>query len=311
MLTETAHLLERIRGGDRIALGQGITLVENSVTAIQNESRQMVGKLSGSKHAIRIAISGSPGVGKSTFIDALGYYLAEKGHRVAVLAIDPSSAQSRGSILGDKTRMNRLSHHPNSFIRPSPSGGLLGGIANSTYEASLLCEEAGYDIIMIETVGVGQSETMVRHLADLFVLLLQPAAGDDLQGIKKGILEDADLLLVNKWDSHMKPEAERTLATYRLAWSKGSDRVKLISSLEERGIEDVWETITLLLKATDIQVKRKQREIFWFLENTKRLMLKYLLDKNSEILQNLTNDLKAGRINYSEAIENALKKICT
>ena len=212
MSADTNHLLERIKTGDRIALGQGITLVENSIATVQNVSRKLLGNLSNSNHAIRLAVSGAPGVGKSTFIDSIGYYLAEHGHRVAVLAIDPSSAQSRGSILGDKTRMSRLSRHPNAFIRPSPAGGLLGGIATSTYEASLLCEEAGYDMIIIETVGVGQSETLVRHLADLFLLLLQPAAGDDLQGIKKGILEDADLLLVNKWDSHLKPEAERTLA---------------------------------------------------------------------------------------------------
>jgi LAO/AO transport system kinase len=311
MLTETDNLLERIKVGDRVALGQGITLVENSIAAVQNESRQLLGKLSGANHAIRLAVSGAPGVGKSTFIDSLGYYLVEHGHRVAVLAIDPSSAHSRGSILGDKTRMGRLSRHPDAFIRPSPAGGLLGGIATSTYEASLLCEEAGYDVIMIETVGVGQSETLVRHLADLFILLLQPAAGDDLQGIKKGILEDADLLLVNKWDSQLKQEAERTLANFRLAWSKRSDQVKLISSLEDRGIEDVWESITLLLKETDLRLKRKEREIFWFLENSKRLMLKYLLDKNSEILNKLADDLKAGNINYSEAIENALSRICT
>ncbi|MBK8501424.1 MAG: methylmalonyl Co-A mutase-associated GTPase MeaB [Saprospiraceae bacterium] len=311
MPADINKLLAGIKTGDRIALSQAITLVESIKSGDQDLSRKLIGNLTNSNQAIRLAVSGSPGVGKSTFIDAIGFYLAEHGHRIAVLAIDPSSAQSRGSILGDKTRMSRLSRHPNAFIRPSPAGGLLGGIATSTYEASLLCEEAGYDVIIIETVGVGQSETLVRHLADLFLLLLQPAAGDDLQGIKKGILEDADLLLVNKWDSHMKQEAERTHAAYRLTWSKSRDQVKLISSLEDIGIEDVWESITFLLKETDSQLKRKEREIFWFLENTRRLMLKYFLEKNSAILDNLVDNLKARSINYSEAIENALKKICT
>jgi LAO/AO transport system kinase len=304
-------LLAGIRTGDRIALSQAITLVESLNPGDQELGRKLIGSITNTTRASRLAVSGSPGVGKSTFIDSIGYYLVENGHRVAVLAIDPSSSQSRGSILGDKTRMTRLSRHPNAYIRPSPASGLLGGIASATYEASLLCEEAGYNIIIIETVGVGQSEGLVRHLADLFLLLLQPAAGDDLQGIKKGILEDADLLLVNKWDTHLKPEAERTQAAYCLAWSKSKDQVKLISSLEDKGIEEVWESVTLLLKEIDSDIKSKEREVFWFLENTKRLMLKYYQDKNSEILNNLVDHLKDGNIRYSDAIENALKKICT
>ena len=200
--------------------------------------------------AIRVGITGPPGVGKSTFIEALGLYLVDQGKRVAVLAVDPSSPVTGGSILGDKTRMERLTVRPEAFIRPSPSSGSLGGVAHRTREAMLLCEAAGYDVVLIETVGIGQSEVAVSSMVDFFLVLLLPSGGDELQGIKKGVIELADALVVNKADGPMETTAQRTRVDYASALDLirgGNDewrpRALAASAIEEKGVIDVWDTI--------------------------------------------------------------------
>jgi LAO/AO transport system kinase len=213
MQTEARATL--IRAGDRRALARAITLVESGRADHRAEALALLDALrTPGRQALRIGLSGTPGVGKSTFIEAFGLMLTAQGLRVAVLAVDPSSARSGGSILGDKTRMERLSRDPLAFIRPSPSQSLLGGVARRTREAVALCEAAGFDVVLIETVGVGQSETMVSELCDIFLLLLAPAGGDELQGVKRGIMEMADLILVNKADGDLRPAALRTVADY-------------------------------------------------------------------------------------------------
>ncbi len=209
--TERAAL---IRAGDRRALARAITLVESARPDHRAEALALLDALRDAPQALRIGLSGTPGVGKSTFIEAFGLMLTGQGLKVSVLAVDPSSARSGGSILGDKTRMERLSREPAAFIRPSPSQSQLGGVARRTREAVTLCEAAGFDVVLIETVGVGQSETVVAELSDLFLLLLAPAGGDELQGVKRGIMEMADLILVNKADGDLKPAALRTVADY-------------------------------------------------------------------------------------------------
>jgi len=211
-------LVARLLAGDRHALARAITLVESTRADHRIDAEAVIDRvLPFAGKSIRIGISGSPGVGKSTLIEAFGMSLIGKGHKVAVLAVDPSSRLTGGSILGDKTRMEHLSRAEAAFIRPSPAGRTLGGVARRTREAITLCEAAGFDFILVETVGVGQSETAVADMVDLFGLLLQPAAGDELQGIKKGIVELAELILVTKGDGEMLPVAERTAADYRAA----------------------------------------------------------------------------------------------
>jgi LAO/AO transport system kinase len=211
-------LVERLLAGDRPALARAITLVESTRADHRGDAETVIERaLPMSGKSIRMGVSGSPGVGKSTFIEAFGLMLIDKGHKVAVLAVDPSSRLTGGSILGDKTRMTELSRTDAAFIRPTPAGRTLGGVARRTREAIILCEAAGFDFILVETVGVGQSETAVADMVDLFCLLLQPAAGDELQGIKKGIVELAELILVTKGDGAMLQVAEQTAADYRSA----------------------------------------------------------------------------------------------
>ncbi|MBL8561037.1 MAG: methylmalonyl Co-A mutase-associated GTPase MeaB [Gemmobacter sp.] len=236
--------------GDRRALARAITLVESGREDHRAEARALVAEVAASgRQALRIGLSGTPGVGKSTFIEAFGCHLTGQGLRVAVLAVDPSSARSGGSILGDKTRMERLSRDPLAYIRPSPSQTHLGGVARRTREAVALCEAAGFDVVLIETVGVGQSETMVAEMCDLFLLLLAPAGGDELQGVKRGIMEMADLILVNKADGDLKPAALRTQADYagalRLLRKRAQDpegfpKAMAVSALEENGLAQAW-----------------------------------------------------------------------
>jgi LAO/AO transport system kinase len=253
-LRVTAETIEgmaaRIRGGDRRALARAITLVESRRADHRERAEALLEALApAAGGAVRIGISGSPGVGKSTFIEAFGLHLTGQGHRVAVLAVDPSSQRSGGSILGDKTRMELLTRDPAAFIRPSPAGSTLGGVARRTRETLLLCEAAGYDVVIVETVGVGQSETAVAQMVDVFVLLLLPGAGDELQGIKRGIVEVADILVVNKADGSQKGAANHAAAEYRhaLALLRGSGGwtppVLQCSALENRGIDTVWDTI--------------------------------------------------------------------
>jgi LAO/AO transport system kinase len=244
-------LPRQVRDGDRRALARAITLVESTRPDHRAEAETLVAALlphTGS--AVRVGISGPPGAGKSTFIEAFGLFLLEKGRKPAVLAVDPSSPVSGGSILGDKTRMEALARDERAFIRPSPSGGTLGGVARRTREAALVCEAAGFDTLLIETVGVGQSETAVAEMVDLFMLLLPPAGGDELQGIKKGIVELADLVAVNKDDGDLAAAAGRTAAEYAAALhmlrpesAAWHPPVLKVSALNRTGMDKVWAAI--------------------------------------------------------------------
>ncbi|OAN70752.1 ATPase/protein kinase [Jannaschia sp. EhC01] len=252
----TDDLAERIANGERRALARAVTLVESTRADHQAQAAELLERLRGlNRQALRIGLSGTPGVGKSTFIEAFGMALVKAGLRVAVLAVDPSSARSGGSILGDKTRMDLLSREPGAFIRPSPSSAALGGVARRTREAIALCEAANFDVVLIETVGVGQSETMVAQMCDLFVLLLAPAGGDELQGVKRGIMEMADLILINKADGDLKATATRTVADYagalRLLRKRPQDpegfpKALAVSAVEGTGLEQAWDEMQTL-----------------------------------------------------------------
>lgn len=246
-----ATLAEAVTAGDRRALARAITLIESTRADHRTQAEALVGRLlPRTGKAIRIGISGAPGVGKSTFIEAFGLFLLDQGHRLAVLAVDPSSPVSGGSLLGDKTRMQELARDARAFIRPSPTAGTLGGVARRTREAGLACEAAGFDVVLVETVGVGQSETAVADMVDLFLLLLPPAGGDELQGLKKGIVELADLIVVNKADGDLEPAANRAVAEYvaavhmlRPSTAGWMTPVLKVSALHRRGLDEVWQAI--------------------------------------------------------------------
>jgi LAO/AO transport system kinase len=256
-------------------LAKTITLVENALPSRQQLAREIVEHLLPRRcKAVRVGITGVPGVGKSTFIESLGMYLVGRGHRLAVLAVDPSSARSGGSILADKTRMERLSAEENAFIRPSPSGGTLGGVASRTRETMVVCEAAGFDVIIVETVGVGQSETAVASMVDFFLVLMLAGAGDELQGIKKGILELADAIAINKADGDNLEKARRARREYENALhylSPASPHwnppVLTCSALNTVGIEEVWSTVMAhqrkLEAVGELQAKRRQQSLAW------------------------------------------------
>lgn len=249
LIQETTALAERVINGDRRALAQAITLIESTRSDHRTAASTLLQNLMPhAGNSIRLGISGVPGVGKSTFIEALGNHVIDAGHRVAVLTVDPSSAISGGSILGDKTRMELLSRRPQAFIRPSPAGKTLGGVTRRSREALILCEAAGYDVVIVETVGVGQSETRVADMTDMFVLLLLPGGGDELQGIKRGIMELADLILINKADDELQSLAGRSAAEYRnalrLLHPRSSDwrvEVRTCSARDGDGIAETWQ----------------------------------------------------------------------
>ncbi|PTN02524.1 LAO/AO transport system kinase [Rhodovulum imhoffii] len=284
---DIADLAQRIVGGERRALARAITLIESTRPDHREQTRALLEALRGTgRQALRIGLSGTPGVGKSTFIESFGMMLTGQGLRVAVLAVDPSSARSGGSILGDKTRMERLSRERNAFIRPSPSQSALGGVARRTREAVALCEAADFDVVLIETVGVGQSETMVAEMADLFILLLAPAGGDELQGVKRGIMEMADIILVNKADGDLKPAAERTRAEYagalRLLRRRPQDpkafpKAMCVSALAEDGLQTAWEEMRILdawrRENGHFDIRRAEQARFWFGEEVRRGLL--------------------------------------
>ncbi|MFP6663968.1 MAG: methylmalonyl Co-A mutase-associated GTPase MeaB [Deltaproteobacteria bacterium] len=267
---------EAILGGDRRAMAKAITLVESTRADHQAAAQLLLEELlPATGKAARIGITGVPGVGKSTFIEAFGLYLTGLGKKVAVLAVDPSSTRSGGSILGDKTRMARLATEPSAYIRPSPAAGTLGGVARRTREAMLVCEAAGYDVILVETVGVGQSEVAVASMVDFFLVLMLPGAGDELQGIKKGILELADALAVNKADGDNMPLATRAVAEYRSALrlfrhssNSWSPPVLPVSALEARGMDEIWSIMEKHREAqTDTgerRERRRQQQLSWF-----------------------------------------------
>ena len=247
-MADVSALLEGIRAGRRASVSQAITLVESTSARHRDQARQLLTELE-QRDAVRVGISGVPGVGKSTFIEALGTRLTAAGHRVGVLAVDPSSVRTGGSVLGDKTRMARLANDPAAYVRPSPSAGTLGGVARATVQAMAVLEAAAYDVVLVETVGVGQSEVTVAGMVDTFLFLTLARTGDQLQGIKKGILEIADVIAVNKADGDRQQEARvaaRDLAgALRLVRGKGewAPPVVTCSALEETGVDDVWDRV--------------------------------------------------------------------
>ena len=248
---KTAELADLIRSGDRRALARAITLIESTRPDHRADAEALLETLlPHTGNSVRLGISGVPGVGKSTFIESFGLHLIDRGHRMAILAVDPSSKRSGGSILGDKTRMAELSRRSEAYIRPSPAGTTLGGVARRTREAMHVCEAAGFDVIVVETVGVGQSETAVADMVDMFVLLLLPGGGDELQGIKRGIVELADLVVVNKADGDLAAQASRTASDYahavrllRPASAEWQVEVLRCSALKGKGIPEIWDAI--------------------------------------------------------------------
>jgi LAO/AO transport system kinase len=273
-LAADMHLAERLRAGERRALAKAITLVESTRPDHRERAQKLLGELlPHSGRSLRIGISGVPGVGKSTFIEALGMFLIGRGHRVAVLAVDPSSTVHGGSILGDKTRMELLSQREEAFIRPTPSSGSLGGVAEHTREALLLCEAAGHDIIIVETVGVGQSETAVAGMTDCFVLLQLPNAGDDLQAIKKGIMELADLVVFNKADIDPKAaqlaaaQMRSALAMLHPASANWQPPVLTLSAIRKDGLVEFWQVVekfkSTLTASGEFAAKRRHQALAW------------------------------------------------
>lgn len=253
--------VQGILKGNKISLSQAITLVESTLDEDQELAEKILSDvIPHSGHALRIGITGVPGVGKSTFIEHFGKYLTTLGKKVAVLAIDPSSQKTKGSILGDKTRMETLAHDPLAYIRPSATGSALGGVGNKTREAMLLCEAAGYEVVIVETVGVGQSETAVKEMVDFFLLLMLAGAGDELQGIKKGIMEMADAIAINKADGENKKPAEKAKNAYRNALQLLAKHpagwvppVLTCSAIEDVGLDEVWE----LMKTYEVEMKKE------------------------------------------------------
>ena len=277
---EPVSLANALRQGDRQALAKAITLVESTRKDHRRSAIELLGCLTPDRErTFRLGISGVPGVGKSTFIESFGCHLIEQGHRVAVLTIDPTSAHSGGSILGDKTRMTVLSQHPNAYIRPSPTRGALGGVARRTRESILICEAAGFDVVVVETVGVGQSEFAVSNMTDMFILLLLPGGGDELQGIKRGIMELADLVLVNKADGVLEKVAQQTSIEYanalRLVQPRSSSwtvPVGACSALENIGIQAAWQHVAsyrdTMVKNGELHERRSQQSRQWLWDET-------------------------------------------
>jgi LAO/AO transport system kinase len=320
-VTESS-LADAIRAGDRRSLARAITLAESTRPDHREEAVSLLDELlPATGGAIRVGISGAPGAGKSTFIEALGLHLVDHGHRLAVLAVDPSSSRSGGSILGDKTRMEMLSRRPEAFIRPSPSGGTLGGVARRTREALLLCEAAGHDVVLVETVGVGQSEIAVAGMVDVFVLLLAPGAGDDLQGVKRGIVELADVVVVNKADGDLAAAAERTAADYAnalhflrprtIGWEV---RVERASALLGEGIDRVWSAIeahaTMLRSSGVLSARRAEQAREWMWSEVNDGLLDALaadpaVASEMEVLE---DDVRAGTISPAAAAQRLLKR---
>lgn len=270
-----SDLVRGIRAGERATLARAITLIESKRADHRRTAHHLVQELlPRTGKAVRLGITGAPGVGKSTTIDVLGTYLTGKGHKVAVLAVDPSSTRTGGSILGDKTRMARLSSDPNAFVRPSPSSGTLGGVAAKTRETMLVCEAAGYDVVMVETVGIGQSETAVADMTDCFLVLMLPGAGDELQGLKKGIVELADMIAVNKADGDNVERARLAAAEYRAALNiltphspAWSPPVVTYSALAQHGIAELWAQVlshkAKMTESGELAARRRYQQVKW------------------------------------------------
>ena len=322
---ETAELAERVRAGGRVALGRAITLIESRKAGHRIKARQLLTLLNdaaGSAH--RVGITGVPGVGKSTLIDSLGSLLTARGHRVAVLAVDPSSSRSGGAILGDKTRMARLAADPSAFIRPSPSAGTLGGVAARTREAMLLCEAAGFDVVLVETVGIGQSETAVCDMTDFFLALMLPGAGDELQGIKKGLVELADMIAVNKADGDNLARAKAAAAEYHAAlhilaprsvhWSPP---VVTYSALTGDGIAALWQKVldhrAAMMASGEFAARRRDQQVKWMwaiLEDRLKARLRADPSIRARVRENEAA-VAAGRVSPAVAADTLMELLLT
>ncbi len=312
---QSDELYEKILAGDRFALSQAITLIESDKPEHREKAKKLISYcLKNTKQSLRIGITGAPGVGKSTLLEKMGLFIIDKKYKPAILAIDPSSKISGGSILGDKTRMHKLSRSKQAFIRPSPAGENLGGVAFKTKESMILTETAGYNPIFIETVGVGQSETSVNSMTDLFILLLQPGAGDEIQGIKRGIMELADIIVVNKADGDNLINAKKTFSQYSSALNllakkenAWETKIIMVSALENKGIDELWETIESFEKTVKsngyFENNRKHQNLEWF----NQYLHKHLLElfKTSPELNKeyhkIVSKVKKGSMTYYEA----------
>lgn len=315
---EIQTLVEGIQAGDRAMLAQAITLVESRATKHKPLARDLMQKiLPHSGGAMRIGLTGTPGAGKSTFIEAIGLYLCGLGKKVAVLAVDPSSSVTGGSILGDKTRMEELCREPNAFIRPSPSGKSLGGVAARTREALLLCEAAGYDVIFVETVGVGQSETAVRTMTDFFLLLQIAGGGDELQGIKKGVIELADAIVVNKADGDNALRARQARVEFARVmqmlhpFTPGWKPMALTcSALQQEGMEEIWNMIVRfreeLSQSGVFEQRRREQNIDWFRSLLHQSVVERFSTENRDSIEELERAVGQGDIPVSSALDRLL-----
>jgi GTPase len=320
---DVARLAQALRAGERAQLARAITLVESRRADHQQTARQLVQMLlPATGQAVRVGITGTPGVGKSTTIDALGSFLTRQGRKVAVLAVDPSSTRSGGSILADKTRMPRLAADPKAFVRPSPAAGTLGGVAARTREAMLLCEAAGYDVVLIETVGTGQSETAVADMTDFFLVLMLPGAGDELQGIKKGVIEIADMLAVNKADGDNVKRAKAAAAEYRGALhiiSTGSELwtppVITFSALTGDGIAELWAKVSehreRMNAAGALPARRREQQVKWMWSMLEeRVMVRLKSDPTLRArLPKIEAAVAAGRTSPAIAVDELAKSL--
>jgi len=321
MLKAAQDYVDGVLAGDRLTLARTITLIESALPAHQDLARQIVDKLlPNTGKGVRLGITGVPGAGKSTYIESFGTMLTGLGHKVAVLAIDPSSSRSGGSILGDKTRMEKLAIDQNAFIRPSPSSGTLGGVGRKTRETMLVCEAAGYDVVIIETVGVGQSETTVASMVDFFLVLMIAGAGDELQGIKKGVLEVADAIVINKADGDNIQKAELAGKEYQTALHmlmptspNWSPPVLTCSALKSTGIDTIWETIQdhreKLNESGEMACKRKEQSLDWmsFLLDDGLRAWFYNTPQVKELLPVLRADIESGKTSPTAAADSLLK----
>src|SRR6201985_393337 len=306
-----------LRAGSRTALARAITLIESRRSDHQAAARDLVqALLSDTGNAMRVGITGSPGVGKSTTIDGLGMYLIERGHKVAVLAVDPSSARTGGSILGDKTRMARLAASNHAYIRPSPASGTLGGVAAKTREAMLLCEAAGFDVVLVETVGIGQSATAAGGVADFLTAVVLPGAGDELQGIKKGLVELSDMIAINKADGDNLKRAQHAAADYRSALhilsprsEHGHPPVETYSALTGAGIAELWQKIldhrTAMNASGDFAERRREQQVKWMWSMLEQRMLARLRsDATTRArVKKIEGDVAEGRLTPAVAAE--------
>ena len=325
-MVDPKQLSRLVRKGDRNSLAKAITLAESTL----KEDREQVANLMdslismGSRQALRIGLTGPPGAGKSTFLDCFGSWLTERRKKVAVLAVDPSSSRTGGSILGDKTRMEQLAQNSSAFVRPSPTGTASGGVSRRTRESVYLCEQAGFDVVFVETAGVGQSETAVSEMSDIFVLMLSPAAGDELQGVKRGIMEFADLILVAKADGDLKGEARKTCAQYasalhyfarRLNDPPGHSKVLTVSSRKKCGMDEVWKEISALEEWRKNngywQKARRSQEIKWLHAEIHESVFEDILNRPEarQLLIEAERRVSSGRYSPASAASGLLRTI--